>query len=372
MGATKGPHEKRGGALVLSALALPGVVPLTAAAQSVPDKGIFEAQYLSYRDWQPGRNRMTVDAPAFYALMPIGDTWVVEGGMVYDAMSGASPLYFNVLSGATVGDYRTAGDIKVTKYVGNQSVSFGAFVSSEQDFLSRGASLNVQYFSDDRNRTWLLGVAGTNDRINATNGVAPNSRRNSVEFVAGITQALSPNDIVQSNITFYTGHGYYSDPYKPLDTRPSTRQTWAWLTRYNHYFVEQDATLRLGYRLLWDSFGSTTNMLEGAWAQALPYGITVTPALRFYTQTAASFYMNPPFPKGYVEGQDYSADTRLASFGAITAGITIAAPVWDGWNVSFRADYYRQDPDWQIFGTGSPGIQIFAARWFMVNLTRNF
>lgn len=354
---------------MLAALALPGI----SWAQSAPDKGIFELQYLSYRDWQPGRNRMTVDAPAFYALLPIGDTWVVEGGMVYDAMSGASPLYFNVLSGASIYDYRTAGDIKVTKYFPNHAVSVGAFVSSEQDFLSRGGSVNVQLFSEDRNRTWLLGFAGTNDRINATNGVAPNSSRNSLEFVVGITQALSPNDIIQSNLTYYTGHGYYSDPYKPLDTRPSERETLAWLTRYNRYFADADATLKLGYRLLFDSFGSTSNTFEAAWAQALPwYGITLTPALRFYTQTAADFYMNPPFPKGYVEGQDYSADTRLASFGALTAGLTVTAPLWDGWTIAVRADYYRQDPDWQIFGTGSPGIQDFSARWFQVNLTRTF
>src|SRR4051794_29179837 len=153
--------------LLAAALALPGVIP-SAYAQSAPDKGIFELQYLSYRDWQPGRDRMTVDAPAFYALVPLSDTWVLEGGMVYDAMSGASPLYFNVLSGASIGDYRTAGDLKVTKYMGNWAYSVGGFVSSEQDFLSRGGSLNLQFFSDDRNRTWLVGVAGTNDRINAT------------------------------------------------------------------------------------------------------------------------------------------------------------------------------------------------------------
>jgi hypothetical protein len=360
------------GPLLAAALALPGVMPSAAHAQSAPDKGIFEAQYLNYRDWQPGRNRMTVWAPAFYALVPLSDTWVVEGGMVYDSMSGASPLYFNVLSGASIGDYRTAGDVKVTKYVGNTAVSLGGFVSSEQDFLSRGGSLNVQFFSEDRNRTWLLGVAGNNDRINATNGVAPNSKRNSLEFVVGITQALSPNDIVQSNLTYYTGHGYYSDPYKPLDTRPTTRETWAWLTRYNHYFVDADATLKLGYRLLLDSFGSTSNMLEAAWAQALPWGFTVTPGLRFYTQTSADFYMNPPFPRGFVEGQDYSADTRLASFGAITAGMIVGKTLWDGWYVSLRADYYRQDPDWQIFGTGSPGIQTFSARWLQLNITKNF
>ena len=86
------------GALLAAALALPGVMPADALAQSAPDKGIFELQYLSYRDWQPGKNRMTVDAPAFYALVPVNDTLVVEGGMVYDAVSGASPQFFNTLS----------------------------------------------------------------------------------------------------------------------------------------------------------------------------------------------------------------------------------------------------------------------------------
>jgi hypothetical protein len=164
--------------LLAAALSLPGVGPVY--AQSAPDKGIFEVQYLSYRDWQPGQNRMTVDAPAFYALLPVTDTLVVEGGMVYDALSGASPLFFNTLSGASIFDYRTAGDLKVTKYYGGYAVSLGAFVSSEQDFLSRGGSVNVQFYSDDRNRTWTLGAAGTNDRINATNGIAPNSHRNSL------------------------------------------------------------------------------------------------------------------------------------------------------------------------------------------------
>jgi hypothetical protein len=83
---------------------------------------------------------MKVDAPAFYALVPVNDTLVVEGGpWVYDQMSGASPLYFNVLSGASIGDYRTAGDVKVTKYFGNAAVSVGGFVSSEQDFCRAAA-----------------------------------------------------------------------------------------------------------------------------------------------------------------------------------------------------------------------------------------
>lgn len=247
------PDAAQVGALLAAALALPGVVP--AYAQSAPDKGILELQYLSYRDWQPGKSRMTVDAPAFYALLPVNDTLVVEGAMVYDAVSGASPVFFNTLSRASIGDYRAAGDLKVTKYYGGYAVNLGAFVSAEQDFLSRGGSVGVQIYSDDRNRTWALGVAGANDRINSTNGIAENQKRNSLEFLVGVTQALTVNSLIQSNLTYYTGHGYYSDPYKSLDTRPSERRTFAWLTRYNQYFPDADGTLKLGYRLLFDSFG---------------------------------------------------------------------------------------------------------------------
>ena len=46
----------------------------------------------------------------------------------------------------------------------------------------------------------------------------------------------------------------------------------------------------------------------------------MAPNLRYYTQSAADFYMNPPFPDGYVSGQFYTADTRLSAFGAFTAG----------------------------------------------------
>jgi Protein of unknown function (DUF3570) len=360
------------GALLAAALALPGMLPAVAHAQAAPDQGIVQLNYLSYRDWQPGQARMKVESPSFYALYPVSDTLVVEGAVVYDAMSGASPLYFNVLSGASVGDYRTAGDLKVTKYFGAYSISVSGVVSSEQDFLSRGGAIAVQVYSDDRNRTWSFQFGGNNDVINPTNDLVVNAKRNTLEFMVGVTQNLSPTQVIQSNITYSTGHGYYDDPYKPLDTRPNHRNVVAWLTRYNQYFNGPDATLKLGYRLLFDSFGSVSNTFEASWVQALPWGFTVTPALRYYTQSAADFYMNPPFLSGFVEGQDYSADTRLAAFGAFTAGMTITKAFEQGWSVRFRGDFYRQQPSWRLGGSGSPGIESFSARWLELGLAKTF
>ncbi len=358
--------------MLVAALALPGVVP--AHAQSAPDKGIFQLQYLNYRDWQPGKNRMTVEAPAFYALLPISDTLVVEGGMVYDAMSGASPLIFNTLSGASIFDYRTAGDLKVTKYFDGYAVSFGGFVSSEQDFLSRGGSVNVQIYSDDRNRTWTLGMAGTNDRINPTNQLVVDAPRNSVEFLVGVTQALTANSIIQSNFTFYTGHGYFSDPYKTLDTPadepPDIRVADTVQPVLPRSGRDAQARVSLVVRLVRQHDQHGRGVVGAGVAVRVcrhpgPCATTrrtrriSTTTRRGRRATAAKAPSTRPI-------------RRLAAFGAITAGVIVSKTVWDGWNVSLRADYYRQDPDWRLGGSGSPGIQTFSARWLEVNFTKNF
>jgi hypothetical protein len=362
-------------ALLAAALALPGIVPATALAQLAADPGLIELKYLDYRDWQPGADRIQVRTPSLYARKPLSDSLVAEGSVVYDSVSGASPLYHNTLSGAShlgVTDYRTAGDAKLTKYFDQYAVGVGAAVSSERDYLSRALSLDVRVSSDDRNRTLAFGVGGASDRINLTNGLAEGKERHTLDFLGGITQALSPDAIVQSNVTYSSGYGYYSYPYKKLDVRPDHRRIFAWLTRYNQHLPWLDATINLSYRYLHDSFGSNSNALEFTWNQPLPLGWTLAPNLRYYTQSAADFYFDPPFPQGFVLGQPYTADTRLSAFGAVTTGLSLAKALPDGWSFDVKIDFYRQRSDWRFGGGGSPGIEPFSARWIQTGISKTF
>ena len=347
----------------------------TARAESVPDAGQIALRYLDYRDWQTGADRMRVKSPSLFVLKPLSDSLAVEGTLVYDGMSGASPRYHNSLSGASgegVKDYRRAGDVRITRYLDRVSIGVGGAVSSERDYLSRALSLDVRVSTADNNRTWAFGIAGTSDRINSNNGVADNERRNTVDFLFGVTQALSPNLIVQSNLTYSTGHGFYSDPYKLLDTRPDHRAVFAWLTRANQYLPAFDATLKLSYRFLADSFGGNAHWVEAAWVQTLPQGWSVTPSLRYYTQSAADFYADPPFPRGFVPGHDYTADTRLSAFGAFTPGIGVARRFGDGWTADLKLEYYRQRAGWRLGGGGSPGLEPFSARWIEAGIAKTF
>jgi len=249
----------RSAALVAAALALPGILPTTALAQSAPDEGVVALRYYDYRDWQPGVDRMSVKSPSLYAFVPLSDTLTIEGSLVYDSVSGASPIYHDTVSGASgrgIGDYRTAGDAKVTKYFGDSSLAVGAAYSHEQDYISRAASLEWRTWSADRNRTYAIGFGAAKDRINAVEGVnAPvlDQPRETYDYLLGITQVLDAESVVESSLTWSDGRGYFSDPYKLHDMRPDHRRILAWLTRYNRYFATPDATLQLGYRYLDDS-----------------------------------------------------------------------------------------------------------------------
>jgi hypothetical protein len=370
----KGSNGDRSIALFAAALALPGIVPVPALAQSAPDEGVVALRYYDYRDWQPGANRMSVRSPSLYALVPLSDTLTLEGSLVHDSMSGASPLYHDTLSGASglgITDYRVAGDAKVTKYFGDSALAVGGAWSHERDYNSRAASIDWRQWSDDRNRTYAIGFGAAKDRIDSVNGLARDRPRETYDYLLGITQALRADAIVESSITWSDGRGYYSDPYKSLDARPDRRRIFTWLTRYHQYLAEPDATLQFAYRYLDDSFGDESHMLEASWVQTLPHGFTLTPTLRYLMQGAASFYHDPPFPQGFVPGEFYSADARLSAFGAVTVGLRLAKDFAGGTTADIALNVYRQRGDWRP-GGGSPGLAQFSARWIEFGLSKRF
>ena len=367
--------SERSAALIAAALALPGILPSHAHAQTAPDEGVVALRYLDYRDWQPGARRMTVRNPSLYALVPIGSSLAFEGSVIYDAMSGASPLYHDTLSGASglgITDYRTAGDARLTKYIDGNALAFGVAGSHERDYRSRAASFEWRRASADRNTTFAVGVAATRDSIDSANGVAKNRHRETYDLLLGVTQVLSRDSLVESSLTWSDGRGYYSDPYKLLDTRPDRRRIFAWLTRYNRYLPSPDATLRVAYRYLDDSFGDGSHMVEASWVQTLPRGFTLTPTLRYYTQGAADFYHDPPFPEGSVQGEPYTADTRLSAYGAFTAGVRLARSFPGGITADVALTFYRQRAGWRAGGAGSPGLLEFSARWIEFGLEKRF
>lgn len=379
--------------VLLASLILPGlaalsaIAPSNAAAENAPEKTTLAVKYGSYKDSQPGWDRVKVDAPQVYIQAPIAGEWSIEGSAVADSVSGASPRMHTQRSGASnMSDNRKAGDLKVTRYMARSAVSAGIAYSDEHDYTSRAFSLDGRWSSEDNNRTWTLGYGTSIDRIdNTSNGVntAINQRKRTHELMAGVTQVLTPSDIAQINITRGTGHGYFNDPYKSFDQRPGERNAWIGLVRWNHYVERFGAALRSSYRYYNDTFGVKSHTVGLDWVQ--PAGKwTLTPGVRYYTQSAANFYRDPKFN---AQGQydmtatilsamaapgNNSFDQRLAAFGATTLSMKVAYAFTPDTSADVKVETYRQTAGMRFGGNGSPGLDTFRAQFIQVGLTHRF
>ena len=363
-----------GQALLAAAMLLPGL----SQAETAPERGEISLKYLNYQEDQAGLDRIRVHAPAISVLAPLAGAWSLAASATTDDVSGASPRYHTAVSGASrMADQRKAGDVNLTRYLENGSVSVGAAYSTEHDYRSRALSLQGNVLSADRNTSWTLGLGGSDDAINPVNHTVEHASRQTINLLAGVTQVLTAVDIAQLTLTHSRGHGYYSDPYKLVDNRPSERRQNTLLLQWNHRLIEADATSRLSYRYYRDSYGVSAHTINAEWVQSLAQGWTVTPALRLYTQRAASFYFDPvygsePFPPGYVFGGTAytSADQRLSGFGAATLGLKVAKQIDRDWSVDVKVERYQQRSAWRMFGSGSPGLAPLHAHSLQVGFTR--
>jgi hypothetical protein len=366
------------GTVLAAALALPGI----AAAQGAPTEGLVAFKFLHYQDQQPGFRRVSVSSPSLYALVPLGPAWSVEGAFVVDAVSGATPRYHSSVSSASdMSDTRAAADLKLTRHFRRAAVGLGLAYSGEHDFKSSAGSIDLRLSSDDNNTTLALGAGYTSDRIDSTGGAVAGESRRTADLLLGLTQVLGVSDIARFNLTHARGRGYYSDPYKLLDVRPRERDQTALLLQWNHHFGGVDGTLRSSYRYYGDSFGIRAHTFGFEYAQALGAGWLVTPAVRYYTQSAADFYfdpdydpvLGPPFPRGYLTTRPAytSADQRLSAYGGVTAGLRIDRR-FGAWSVDLRYDYYEQRGQWRLGGQGSPGLEPFSAHMIQFGVSRRF
>lgn len=378
--------------VLLASLMLPGLaalsmaMPVTAHAEAPPEKSTIAVRLSNYEDSQGGWKRVSVNAPQVYLSAPLGERWSVEASGVVDSVSGASPRMHTSRSGASrMEDERKAGDVKVTRYFDRAAVSASYALSDEHDYRSNALGLQARWSSEDNNRTWSLGVGYASDRIdNQHSGVntAINEHKRTKELQVGVSQVLTTTDIVQFNLTRSSGSGYYNDPYKLFDDRPDRRNAWIALARWNHHIAPLDTTVRTSYRYYSDTFGIRAHTWDlelvkpvGRW--------TFTPGLRYYTQSAASFYFNPVLDSSgrYDEVATMlraaaltgyrSADQRLSAFGAWNVSMKVAYALTKDTTADFKIDLYRQAAGQRI-GGGSPGLEPMNARTIQIGISHQF
>ncbi len=368
--------------MLSAALALPGLLP-AASAEPAPAGGMIGLRNLSYRESQPGLERVGSNSPSLVFLVPLAGEWALSGDLVTDNVSGASPRYHTAISGASqMKDRRNAADLQLKRYLEDGSVSVGLARSNENDYASTALSLQGTVDSKDRNTTLLWGLGGASDTINPVNLAVRNEQRHSIDAMLGVAQVLTPADLVQFSLGYNRGRGYFSDPYKIFDNRPRRLNQTALSAKWNHHFDAADGTSRFSYRYATNSDGVRSHTLGEEYVQAFGEGWSVTPALRYYSQSAARFYVDPiydplfgaPFPAGVAIFQHplLTMDQRLSAFGALTLEAKLARQLSAQWSADLKLARYEQRSAWRWFGRGSPGLAPLTAHWLEIGLYRRW
>ncbi len=374
------------GSIVAAAMVLPGVVDVsTAQAQGKPDAASVSLRTLTYKDSQPGLDRITVVSPTFQVVVPLAsEDWWLAGTLVADSVSGATPRYHTAVSGASsMTDKRTAGDVKLTRYFHRMSIAGGIAGSTERDYRSIAGSIDLRVASDDQNTevSFALGVAS--DGIDPVNNLVVGETRQTNQVSLGITKVASRADVLQATLSYSDGRGYYSDPYKVLDLRPRERRQTVVMLRWNHHFEGGGTTMRNSYRAYLDSYGVQSHTVQAEWVMPVGTSVKVVPGLRVYTQTAADFYAPPiydpvlgePFPLGYDRNNPprfISLDQRLSAFGAVGLGMGLIYSLDRDWTIDGKFEVYEQRGRWAWDGNGSQGLAPFRAHSLQLGLTRRF
>lgn len=368
-----------GAALALPVLAL----PVQAGQLEMARGGI---KYLSYVE----KNRMEASAPLLWAEAPLGDNFDIAAAATVDSISGASPQYVtnrggkpvHTLTSASIRDERRAADIKLTRHFDEGSIGLAASVSSERDYLSQSVSVDTRLDFNDKNTTLALGAGETHDRIGSSIQTTLDEPRTTRDYMVGVTQLLTPVSLVQSNLTYSSGNGYFNDPYKftlsyllnsrvptmQRDTRPDGRSSAAWLTRYRHYLPAWSAALLADYRYYRDNWGIRAHTLDLGATQEIARGLKIVPSLRYYTQSPANFYANSFTATGGLG----SSDARLAGFGAITASLKLIYEMDAQTSLDASIARYRQEASWRLGGEGSEAFPALDAKFLMIGLSHVF
>ncbi len=355
----------------------------------------------------------------------------------------------HTISGASR-ETRMALDFNLRQQWDNAAMNFGAGVSSEPDYLSRFAAGGGQWDFNQKLTSVNFGLsytASSNKAIldhdaapyifnacgNATcNFVSSVSRietesngnhilygdRHDGAATIGLTQILNQNAQVQTNLAYTRSQGYLTNPYKVvevafidpaqqflspspdalfvtvnsmLDNRPDLRNQWLWNIRYAQYIESTDAGLHLNYSYFGDDWGIHAHTLEFQWAQPVGDGWTLTPMLRYYTQSAAYFYtpylvtaqgehtttvdpvtgkpVSVPFDLSKLPTY-YSSDYRLSGYGALGGGLTITKQFSKGVTFYLGGEYYKHAGGLKAGGGGEGSYSDFNS--WLVNASLQF
>lgn len=223
----------------------------------------------------------------------------------------------------------------------------------------------------------------------------------------GLTQIVNKSALAKFGVGYTSSTGYMSNPYKAvtaffldpvtpfdgacggldcpsgvsyvgqakafLEQRPEVRNQWSFSTGWVQYVDPLDAALHFDYRFYHDDWGINAHTFEADWVQPIGTGWSITPRIRYYSQSEADFYRpylivqsatDDPVTRlssdnAKLPTQTFSSDHRLSGYGALSGGVTVSKQFTKGVRFDAGFEYYTHQGSLKIGGGGEPDYADF-------------
>jgi len=323
-----------------------------AARDARAQSSSVDVQFLFYKE---SGGRTQVLNPVVLWNQDLGSGGELGLNLGYDSISGASPTGAYPTADVTTsasGTVTASGNIPQASYTDARksaglswSRRFGANLptvnltyANENDYTGRGLEVSDAWTLLGGRATLHFGFALARDIVSPVknpetnpDGADLNFAKNTNGFSLGWTWVFGSRDVADLSLSLMNLSGYLTDPYKVVpigppdstqtvpENRPSTRSRRAAVVRYSHYFL-WDSSVNVLYRYYNDDWSISAHTLDLTYNHRLGPDWTLSPEIRFYTQTGASFFAN----RFAAPQTDMSADYRLSPFTSFLGGLTLS------------------------------------------------
>ncbi|HIP11886.1 MAG TPA: DUF3570 domain-containing protein [Arcobacter sp.] len=339
---------------------------------------------VNYMQYDENDNRVSVQAPSIEVNKDFGVDYTLNVSLVTDAVSGATPIYVDSISGASAfnsrGDNKTPIKKNVEFTEQRTSASFSlvsrldsrdeitvAFSKSyESDYDANTLSIDYLHWANkSKNRSYNIGASyalnnilikdcSYNAQCGAPDSVSGASKKeisNILSTEVGVTQLIDKTSLVKASIFYSTEDGYLSNPYYNVvrytnkivaEVRPDKRVAYGFNLKYIKAFTSTISS-KFKYKFYTDDWDITSHTIDINNYYELNSKVTLGFGIRYYTQSEAIFYSKDT---NYFTDEVYAShDDRLSSFNSTTLKTSVDYKYSKSLSYNISLDKYDQSTD---------------------------
>lgn len=355
---------------------------LAASALIVSTLNAEDYVSLQFMQYDENDNKVSVSAPSIEVNKDFGTDYTLNLQMVADAVSGASPTYYDGDTGASAysrgattnpqydnidfDDNRIAFDTLFTmRFESRDELTLGLGYSTESDWYSYNASTDyLHWLGENKNQSLSFGLSvqlneilindcATNSECDASSGASEAETNSLINTEVGFTQIIDKDSYAKVALFYITESGYLSSPYHNVlidngggnytiqnEVRPDDRSAYGTSLSYTRS-INENLSLLSDYRYYSDDWGINSHTIGFSGFYTYD-SLTFNAGLRYYMQSEADFYSADALPNTTPYGDIASSDERLSDFNSLEYEAGVDWRLDKEWSLNFNAGFYDQ------------------------------